>query len=56
MNSIIESDKTKANTYISAYDAVSKVENVTNMVNAEGFSGLKSMIVKQKYQNLVSYK
>jgi hypothetical protein len=26
------------------------------MVNAEGFSGLKSMIVKQKYQNLVSYK
>lgn len=56
MNAIIESDKTKANTYISAYDAVSKVENVTNMVNAEGFSGLKSMIVKTKYQNLVSYK
>lgn len=56
INGIVEADKAKANTYLDAYNSMSKVENVANMVNADGFSTLKTMLVKSKYQNLVSFK
>lgn len=56
LDNIVSDDIAAAQAYDSRVSAVDKITKATSMVNTDGFSKLKGLVVKPEYMDLITYK